>query len=549
MPLSPAAQTHIDAANAMSDHEVQVAADLNVVSQNLQGPYAIKKSPKQTGPLYSFDIPNPRDAQDPKKLAALTGMSEADCKDFITANNNRDEQGLKNILAKNKLGDALGQGGFRLSIETDARYEARMQTQVGHLKNLIAGGANVLSIQEQPYSGLDPNRSKIFAKVMSDAGYAMVASQNQRDVGIWVKKELASKCKPIDNNSPLGKLATGSPLRGCAAEVDGVLVLNLHADRADNKTTTDSLIALHREAQKYAGSKTPPLRVSITGDMNLFQLDAANKKRLEDAGFTLTKVKGQGNFAQPTYEASFESKGPQKTSTLSKPATTQPPAQPAQPAAPAATGTAGPSTSAAKWSKLKAESEKEPCFKLSAPSASNAGLSLPQVEQSLRRGTIPLIDSGKTALDALILGGDAKAKQQCADLITKYSVKNVMQDLNVNVSVSMVDNIRSKNPGHDSTAMKIQFSSDAEAKAFAEKLMKEHGICSLTFGPGTMKSPQNGAVYLTKQDLEKIAAHSELTKTNTGAISYQVLAAAHQKVDPVKKEEPDEKASMGMAPM
>ena len=736
MPLSATTEQSLTDVNAMSDHEVQVAANLKLVSQNLQGPYAIKKSSYHTGPLYSFDIPEPKDAKDPKKLASLTGMSEKDCDDFIKANNNRDAVEVQKILKKNGLGEALGQGGFRLSLETDRAYEARMIKQVTLLKNIISGGSNVLSIQEQPYAGIDTRRSAIFARVMANAGYVSVAAQDQRDVGIWVKKELTSKSRRIGNSilgNTLISSVTDIPLRGCAAEVEGVLCINLHTERATNKETVDALLKLHKNAVDYSRSKTPRLKVSITGDMNLFQLDPTQKKRLEDNGFTLKIVKGQEKFAEhsggkPTYEAFFEDKGlPKKSATLTTPAQVPPHSKPSIPSASSIkpsglvpfqvdfqkngsaissrnqaikildevarlhangaktvgitysanqdqtaqilknyktgswkTGTAGANQASviskieellaepkyqhlqgiyrtipittmkynsqgqavvaddasvkqslsnasqfmanggvllgwrnqstpagqlaigggvavnmqtatqkqmishwvqshlsplsnlaqatpltapplvSKWSKIRPAIEasdhaaapptKASCFTKSGPRASNSGLSLQHVEQCLQRGIIPIIHEGKTALDDHLLSENPSRLKTSANLLTRYSVKDIMGDLNTIVTVTMVDNTRSNIPRHDSTAMKIQFGSDAEAKIFSQKLLKEHGIHSLTFGQGVMKSPQNGAIYLTKEDLEKITAHSALTQTvGSGSIAYQVMANSHEK--------------------
>ena len=307
MPLSSTAAQALDEVNAMSDHRAQVDASLNLVSQNLQGPYAIK-GPNSTGPLYSFDLPDYRDKSNPKRLHELTGMDLQDCKQFITANINRDATTLNALLAKYKIGDILGQGGHRRALETDAAYSSRMTKQVNLLKSMIDGGANALSIQEQPYLGIDNKRYLIFKNIMERAGYVSVAKIDQRDVGIWVKKEMKTQSHPVDLPG-----LSNSPLRGCAAEVDGILCINLHADRASNSTTVDALLALKKDATTYARSKTPPLRISITGDMNLFQLAPAQKKRLENNGFTAEMVKGQENIKLPnlpSYEAFFEDKGP-----------------------------------------------------------------------------------------------------------------------------------------------------------------------------------------------------------------------------------------------
>lgn len=308
MPLSHTAAQALDEVNAMSDHRAQVDKSLNLVSQNLQGPYAIKRRPTNTPPLYSFDIPDYKDKDNPQRLHALTGMTEDDCKRFITANKAGNEDALNSILQQYGIGEPLGQGGFRRSFETDRAYIARMTKQVNLLKSTMEGGANVLSIQEQPYLDIDNRRYPLFKAIMENAGYVSVANQSQRDVGIWVKKEL----KPQSHQVDLPGLRV-SPLRGCAAEVAGILCINLHADRASNKEIVDALLKLKDAATNYAHSKKPPLRISITGDTNLFQLNSAEKQRLEANGFTTEMVKGQESIrppAKPTYEAFFEDKGP-----------------------------------------------------------------------------------------------------------------------------------------------------------------------------------------------------------------------------------------------
>lgn len=314
MPISTNAQKMKDLVNQMSDHEVQVDASLNLVSQNLQGPYAIKKNPKPSGPLYLFDLPQYTDHNDLQKLAELTGMSIEDCTLFVKANNAREEKDLEAILTKYNMGDLLGEGGYRRSLETDQAYCARMTRQIECLKNIMEGGSDILSIQEQPYLNIDRKRTPVFNKIMEDAGYVSVASQDRRDVGIWVKKELLVKGVKVD----IPALKT-LPLRGCAASVNGVLCINIHSDRAKNDEIASSLISLLQDAKNYALKQTPPLRISITGDMNLFMLEANNKAALENAGFTTEMVKGQGKMQSPSYEAFFTDKGPPHLSaTLSK---------------------------------------------------------------------------------------------------------------------------------------------------------------------------------------------------------------------------------------
>lgn len=217
------------------------------------------------------------------------------------------------------------------------------------------------------------------------------------------------------------------------------------------------------------------------------------------------------------------------------------------------------SPSASKWGKMKSTAatgdlapptpstlapHKAGCLAPTSSDLNNSELSLALIEASLQKGKIPMISQTTTALDKHVVSDNLSSLTTVADLITKYSIKNIMGNLDTNVAVTMVDNNRAHSPGHDSTAMKIQFKSDAEARDFAQKLLKEHGIHSLTFGAGVMKNPQNGAIYLTKDDMEKIAGHSGLTKTvNSGPIAYQALATAyeHSKAPAVITEKEDDK--------
>lgn len=62
--------------------------------------------------------------------------------------------------------------------------------------------------------------------------------------------------------------------------------------------------------------------------------------------------------------------------------------------------------------------------------------------------------------------------------------------------------------------------------SFADKLFKQHGIYSYTFGANTPKTPQNGSVFLTKDDLEKIARTSQITfESGSGSRAYQTKAS------------------------
>ena len=241
-------------------------------------------------------------------------MSIEDCTLFVKANNAREEKDLEAILTKYKMGDLLGEGGYRRSLETDQAYCARMTRQIECLKNIMEGGSDILSIQEQPYLNIDLKRTHFFNQIMNDAGYVSVASLDRRDVGIWVKKELPVKGVKVDIPALKNSL-----LRGCAASVNGVLCINIHSDRGTNDEIASSLISLLQDAKNLALKQTPPLRISITGDMNLFKLDAKNKAALENAGFTTEVVKGQGKMQSPTYEAFFTDKGqPHLSATLSK---------------------------------------------------------------------------------------------------------------------------------------------------------------------------------------------------------------------------------------
>ena len=294
--------------NAMSDHNVQVITQLKLVSQNLQGPYAIKATNNKAKFWFSFDIPNLPDGNDPAKLAQLTGMTVSECQRFISANkkdnSNSNDAAIK-VLTDNRLGSPLGEGGYRLLIETNERYKERMTKQVDLLKKIIDGGADILSIQEQPYcSKNDQERNNIFKEIMQQAGYVLVAFQQNRDVGIWVKEGLKTKIRQIPDNSSLSRAVSSYPLRGCAATVNGVLCINLHVDRINAPdTATIYLLKLLKEAKNYASKEK--LSISITGDMNLFQLPGNQQKELMDAGFSLEKVKGQEKHKNPNYEAFF----------------------------------------------------------------------------------------------------------------------------------------------------------------------------------------------------------------------------------------------------
>ncbi|KTD19145.1 Uncharacterised protein [Legionella lansingensis] len=215
----------------------------------------------------------------------------------------------------------------------------------------------------------------------------------------------------------------------------------------------------------------------------------------------------------------------------------KPPAPPHQQIPPPLTPHHSPPPSTSKWGAVKTQHTQSPIgstpsvdsLKESAPLQSNAKLPVQVIENQLRQGSIPLIEAGKTALDECMQSFDSNKRKEAADLIVKYAVKHVLGNLDTNVKVSMVDNRRAHTAGHDATAMKIQFNSDAEAQLFAKKLLNEYGVHSLTSGQGIMKRAQNGAIYLTKGDLEKIAAHSKITAIpGSGATAYKVMAASFE---------------------
>lgn len=150
-------------------------------------------------------------------------------------------------------------------------------------------------------------------------------------------------------------------------------------------------------------------------------------------------------------------------------------------------------------------------------------LSASEIENSLKKGTIPLVSNKETIFDGCLKLGINKT--QASNLLATYSVKSVMGNLDTSVNVQMVNNSRANQKGHDPQAMKIKFSSQKEAQEFCQRLYKDYGIHSHTHGPGKMKTPQNGSVFLTKNDLDKLAQSSQLSKQpGVGKSAYDTLA-------------------------
>lgn len=163
-------------------------------------------------------------------------------------------------------------------------------------------------------------------------------------------------------------------------------------------------------------------------------------------------------------------------------------------------------------------------------------MSANEIEKSLEKGIVPLVSDQETVLDGCLNLGINK--NDAARLLTTYSVKSVMSNLNTQVNVQMVNNTRANVKGHDPKAMKITFSSQKEAQEFCERLYKEHGIHSQTRGPGKMKTPHNGSVFLTKNDLDKLAQHAQLSKSNAGKLAFDTLAKS---VNPDKQDKIEDK--------
>ncbi len=313
-------------ANTMSDHEVQLDGFAGLVSQNLQGPYAIKKV-KQT---WVFDWPkehlkiNQLDQNKViKELLHVTGMNNEDSDILLDAmKKNTVENVLGNLNKKYPgIGETLGEGGFRISIESDAQYRKRIKKQVGALINCVnssTGGANVLCFQEQPYKlKQDAQRQAIFKKIMEEYGYIEIATLNQRDVGIWVKQDIQKEFKKPDDKK-LIEFVMSDPFRGCIIEGLGAVYLNLHTYTRgiNNEEYINKLIELKTEVQKYAHSKHPQLSVYINGDLNLFQLKPGEINKLHNADFKVDFLRGQETFQNKSCEAYFSSAAPQQINQL-----------------------------------------------------------------------------------------------------------------------------------------------------------------------------------------------------------------------------------------
>ncbi|MDX1837287.1 hypothetical protein [Legionella taurinensis] len=333
--------TPLEKANAMSDHAAQVNPSASVVSQNLQGPYAIKMERNfwvLDWPKGSLRIDKGLRGQNDKfnqvitDLVQITGLKEKECRLLLNAiiddNSKSAEQRGKiakavprykkssesssvfktlATLTNKGIGDTLGEGGFRICIESDTAFQFRMQKQVAYLKASIdsPGGAQVLCFQEQPYRlPHDKSRQALFNEVMSQAGYIEVAALDKRDIGIWVKKELKAQFRAV-SDAKLVDLIERDPHRGCVIQGKNALYINLHSytRHIDQDSYVQGLCDLKKMAEGYAGNFNPPLQVCINGDLNLFKLSIENRQRLEKAGFQIDAVKGQEKFPTPTCEA------------------------------------------------------------------------------------------------------------------------------------------------------------------------------------------------------------------------------------------------------
>jgi hypothetical protein len=192
-----------------------------------------------------------------------------------------------------------------------------------------------------------------------------------------------------------------------------------------------------------------------------------------------------------------------------------------------------------KWSNLHKQHNHEPPLALAPPTFDtpykartkqlNEGevISFETVKDNLQKGVILVRTPTQNHVETFLIDKDPQKQIQAANLIAIHSVKSVMGNLATQVQIDMVDNRLAgvKHPiKHDDQAMKVQFKSQEEASAFSEKLFKEHGVQSYTF-PGKSKTPQNGAIYLTRDDLDKIAHNSKIVNgVAAGELAYLVKA-------------------------
>lgn len=315
-------------ATMKSDHAPQVDVKSHMVSQNLQAPYAIKKN-KDGYWIFDLPIPCRIDAANQGRvlnyLKEYTGMKEDDCIKLCDAlikdNANKAAKDYKEstleLMATFRnvyrgMGDAVGEGGFRISIETHDQYRKRLREQIGSLIDCIQGGAEVLCFQEQPYlsSGQEnQERLTILKEEMQKLGYVEKANLPKRDVGIWVREVNQSHYKSITDKSLLS-LVGGLPFRGCLLQRSGVVYVNLHAYTRDmehhrgawKEVFIQQLCALSKALQDYA--KKHNAQLVLCGDLNLFLFTDNEVNKLKEAKFTYELVKGQSkDYPTKCFEA------------------------------------------------------------------------------------------------------------------------------------------------------------------------------------------------------------------------------------------------------
>jgi len=152
-------------------------------------------------------------------------------------------------------------------------------------------------------------------------------------------------------------------------------------------------------------------------------------------------------------------------------------------------------------------------------------------------------------LEDVIKSTHSVLKNDAADILATFAVKNVMNDLQVAVQIQMVDNCRAGVSRHDKDAMKVIFNTQADAAGFSKKLLADYGICSHTFGAGVAKTPQNRSIFLTKSDLDKMALVSKIVcEPGSGQCAYEIksalfeesklAASAHDKSDDLGRLQP-----------